>query len=131
VERRAPLLASWRGYLPSSLLGMGEDLPLGVYRDRRRWRAFPHYLFSWGVMAMASAPEPCTPSWLEWRSTAGSGASASTKARREYVLTEEGARVLAQIRDHIEELYEEVVQGREGGGLHVGETAGSRRRSSR
>lgn len=40
-----PLLVAWKGYLPWSLLGMGEDLPLGVYRQWRRWCSFPHYFF--------------------------------------------------------------------------------------
>ena len=40
-----PLMTRWKGYLPWSLLGMGEDLPLGVYRDWRRWCHFPHYFF--------------------------------------------------------------------------------------
>jgi hypothetical protein len=31
--------------MPSGMLGMGEDLPLGVYRDWRRWCSFPHYFF--------------------------------------------------------------------------------------
>ena len=40
-----PALVRWKGYLPWSLLGMGEDLPLGVYRQWRRWCAYPHYFF--------------------------------------------------------------------------------------
>ncbi|MFN9746802.1 MAG: alpha/beta fold hydrolase [Betaproteobacteria bacterium] len=40
-----PLLTRWKGYLPWSLLGMGEDLPLPVYRQWRRWCAFPRYFF--------------------------------------------------------------------------------------
>ncbi len=40
-----PLLAKWKGYLPWSLLRSGEDLPLGVYRQWRRWCAYPHYFF--------------------------------------------------------------------------------------
>jgi predicted alpha/beta hydrolase len=40
-----PLLTRWKGYLPWSLLGMGEDLPLGVYRQWRRWCQFPRYFF--------------------------------------------------------------------------------------
>lgn len=38
-----PPLVRWKGYLPWSLLGMGEDLPLGVYRQWRRWCQYPHY----------------------------------------------------------------------------------------
>jgi predicted alpha/beta hydrolase len=33
------------GYLKMSRLGMGEDLPLGVYSDWRRWCSFPQYFF--------------------------------------------------------------------------------------
>lgn len=40
-----PLLVRWKGYAPMSLLGVGEDLPLGVYRQWRRWCRFPHYFF--------------------------------------------------------------------------------------
>jgi predicted alpha/beta hydrolase len=40
-----PLLTRWKGYLPWSLLGMGEDLPLDVYRQWRQWCRFPRYFF--------------------------------------------------------------------------------------
>jgi len=40
-----PLLTPLYGYLPFKLLGMGEDLPLGVYRQWRRWCAHPNYFF--------------------------------------------------------------------------------------
>lgn len=40
-----PILATWKGYLPWSLLRRGEDLPLGVYRQWRRWCNYPHYFF--------------------------------------------------------------------------------------
>ena len=40
-----PLLTRWKGYLPWSLLGMGEDLPLAVYRQWRHWCSFPRYFF--------------------------------------------------------------------------------------
>lgn len=40
-----PALAAWMGYLPGRMLGMGEDLPLGVYRDWRRWCSYPRYFF--------------------------------------------------------------------------------------
>ena len=33
------------GYHPMSKLGMGEDLPMGVYRDWKRWCSYPHYFF--------------------------------------------------------------------------------------
>jgi predicted alpha/beta hydrolase len=40
-----PLLTRWKGYLPWSLLGMGEDLPLDVYRQWREWCSHPRYFF--------------------------------------------------------------------------------------
>lgn len=40
-----PLLVRAKGYLAWSLLGLGEDLPLGVYRQWRRWCAWPRYFF--------------------------------------------------------------------------------------
>ncbi len=40
-----PLFVKWKGYLPSSKIGLGEDLPLGVYRQWRRWCQFPRYFF--------------------------------------------------------------------------------------
>lgn len=40
-----PVMTRWKGYLPWSMLGMGEDLPLGVYREWRRWCQYPHYFF--------------------------------------------------------------------------------------
>lgn len=40
-----PPLVSWRGYAPFRLLGMGEDLPKGVYQDWRRWCGSPLYFF--------------------------------------------------------------------------------------
>ena len=40
-----PLLTRWSGYLAWSKLGLGEDLPLGVYRDWKRWCRFPRYFF--------------------------------------------------------------------------------------
>ncbi len=40
-----PLLTRWKGYLPWSLLGMGEDLPLNVYRQWRHWCRHPRYFF--------------------------------------------------------------------------------------
>ena len=41
-----PPLTRWFGYLPMSKLGMGEDLPLGVYRDWKRWCAHADYFFA-------------------------------------------------------------------------------------
>jgi predicted alpha/beta hydrolase len=40
-----PVLTRWKGYLPWSLIGMGEDLPLGVYRQWRHWCRYPRYFF--------------------------------------------------------------------------------------
>jgi predicted alpha/beta hydrolase len=40
-----PALVAWKGYLPWSLLGMGEDLPVDVYRQWRRWCGYRHYFF--------------------------------------------------------------------------------------
>jgi len=46
-----PLVTSWKGYLPWSLLGMGEDLPLPVYRQWRQWCNYPRYFFDDPTMA--------------------------------------------------------------------------------
>lgn len=40
-----PAITRWKGYLAWSLLGMGEDLPLGVYQQWRHWCGFPRYFF--------------------------------------------------------------------------------------
>lgn len=40
-----PVLVKWKGYMAWSKLGMGEDLPLGVYRDWKRWCQHPGYFF--------------------------------------------------------------------------------------
>jgi predicted alpha/beta hydrolase len=40
-----PISTRLLGYMPMSKLGIGEDLPMGVYRDWRRWCGFPHYFF--------------------------------------------------------------------------------------
>ncbi|MGC4367353.1 alpha/beta fold hydrolase [Hydrogenophaga sp. R2] len=40
-----PILTRRAGYLPWSRLGMGEDLPLDVYRQWRQWCRFPRYFF--------------------------------------------------------------------------------------
>jgi predicted alpha/beta hydrolase len=40
-----PLATSVLGYQPMSKLGLGEDIPLGVYRDWKRWCSFPRYFF--------------------------------------------------------------------------------------
>jgi predicted alpha/beta hydrolase len=41
----APLSAAALGYLPFKLLGMGENIPKGVYQQWRKWCALPHYFF--------------------------------------------------------------------------------------
>ncbi len=40
-----PLATRWYGYQPMSKFGFGEDVPLGVYRDWKRWCQYPHYFF--------------------------------------------------------------------------------------
>jgi predicted alpha/beta hydrolase len=40
-----PMLTSWKSYLPWSMLGMGEDLPLDVYRQWRQWCQYPRFFF--------------------------------------------------------------------------------------
>lgn len=40
-----PVTTRIYGYHPMSKLGMGEDLPMGVYRDWKKWCAHPHYFF--------------------------------------------------------------------------------------
>ncbi|MCV0438623.1 MAG: alpha/beta fold hydrolase [Hydrogenophaga sp.] len=40
-----PVWTRMAGYLPWSRLGMGEDLPLDVYRQWREWCRFPRYFF--------------------------------------------------------------------------------------
>jgi predicted alpha/beta hydrolase len=46
-----PLLVRWNGYMAWSKLGMGEDLPIGVYRDWKRWCRYPRYFFDDPTMA--------------------------------------------------------------------------------
>lgn len=46
-----PPIVAWKGYMAWSLLGMGDDLPLGVYRDWKRWCGFPRYYFDDPTMA--------------------------------------------------------------------------------
>jgi predicted alpha/beta hydrolase len=67
---RLRVLAMWRvigpvatrvaGYLPWSRLGMGEDLPLGVYRQWRHWCRFPRYFFDDPAMAAEMAEQFAT-----------------------------------------------------------------------
>ncbi|MDP3203842.1 MAG: alpha/beta hydrolase, partial [Hydrogenophaga sp.] len=40
-----PVWTRMAGYLPWSRLGMGEDLPIDVYRQWRQWCRFPRYFF--------------------------------------------------------------------------------------
>ncbi|MBL0945915.1 MAG: alpha/beta hydrolase [Hydrogenophaga sp.] len=40
-----PVMTRVAGYLPWSRLGMGEDLPIDVYRQWRHWCRFPRYFF--------------------------------------------------------------------------------------
>jgi predicted alpha/beta hydrolase len=42
----APASALWKGYAPMSWFGIGEDIPLGIYQDWKRWCAMPKYFFS-------------------------------------------------------------------------------------
>lgn len=51
-----PVLTAWKGYSPWKMLGLGEDLPLGVYRQWRRWCKFPRYFFD--DPAMRGIDEP-------------------------------------------------------------------------
>ena len=58
-----PPLTWWKGYCPWKLLGMGEDLPVDVYRQWRHWCGFPRYFFDDpamhgidGVFARITAP---------------------------------------------------------------------------
>lgn len=46
-----PLITRWKGYLAWSMLGMGEDLPLNLFRQWRRWCRYPHYFFDDPAMA--------------------------------------------------------------------------------
>lgn len=46
-----PAFNRWKGYSPWSLLGLGEDLPLDVFRQWRYWCRFPHYFFDDPAMA--------------------------------------------------------------------------------
>lgn len=40
-----PLLTPFYGFHPMKLLGLGDDIPMGVYRDWRRWCKLPNYFF--------------------------------------------------------------------------------------
>ncbi|MFY7961953.1 MAG: alpha/beta fold hydrolase [Elsteraceae bacterium] len=40
-----PLMVRWKGFLPFRLLGLGEDLPIDVFRQWGHWCRFPHFFF--------------------------------------------------------------------------------------
>jgi predicted alpha/beta hydrolase len=40
-----PLLTKIYGYAPMSKMGIGEDIPAGVFWDWRKWCRYPHYFF--------------------------------------------------------------------------------------
>ena len=40
-----PVIVSLKGYMAWSLLGMGDDLPKGVYSAWKQWCQYPHYFF--------------------------------------------------------------------------------------
>lgn len=40
-----PVVTRIYGYQPMSKFGMGEDIPMGAYRDWKKWCARPHYFF--------------------------------------------------------------------------------------
>jgi predicted alpha/beta hydrolase len=50
-----PLLVRWKGYLAWSKLGMGADLPNGVFQDWKHWCQFPRYFFDDPAMAHVHA----------------------------------------------------------------------------
>jgi predicted alpha/beta hydrolase len=50
-----PVLTRWKGYLAWSKLGMGEDLPLGVFHQWRHWCRYPRYFFEDPAMPQLSA----------------------------------------------------------------------------
>ena len=40
-----PVLVAFKGYLAWNKLGMGEDIPFGVYKDWKQWCSHPRYFF--------------------------------------------------------------------------------------
>lgn len=50
-----PALTFWKGYTPMSMLGMGENLPYGVYAQWKHWCQFPHYFFDDPAMTQLHA----------------------------------------------------------------------------
>jgi predicted alpha/beta hydrolase len=58
-----PWLTRWKGYSPWAMLGIGEDLPAGVFWQWRHWCRFPRYFFddpasAWVHDAFASVRTP-------------------------------------------------------------------------
>lgn len=58
-----PLLTRWKGYSPWAMLGIGEDLPDGVFWQWRHWCRYPRYFFDdpqqrWVHEAYASVRTP-------------------------------------------------------------------------
>jgi predicted alpha/beta hydrolase len=51
----APALVRAKGYLAWNKLGMGEDLPLGVFRQWRHWCRYPRYFFDDPAMVETTA----------------------------------------------------------------------------
>ncbi len=51
-----PVTTRLYGYHPMSKFGMGEDLPMGVYRDWKRWCSFPRYFFDDPAAEAVTAP---------------------------------------------------------------------------
>ncbi len=51
-----PLLTRWKGYSPWKMLGLGEDLPQGVFWQWRQWCRYPRYFFDDPAMAGIDAP---------------------------------------------------------------------------
>lgn len=49
-----PVLCAAYGYMPTSKLGLGEDLPAGVMRQWSRWTALPRYFFDDPAMDAAA-----------------------------------------------------------------------------
>ncbi|MFL6659829.1 MAG: alpha/beta fold hydrolase [Massilia sp.] len=50
-----PLIVRLKGYLAWSWLGMGEDLPIDVYRQWKHWCTFPRYFFQDPAMTHLAA----------------------------------------------------------------------------
>ncbi len=50
-----PVLVRIKGYMAWSRLGMGEDLPIDVYRQWKRWCTFPRYFFDDPTMTHLTA----------------------------------------------------------------------------